>query len=504
MGHSKSPDTYILVETAAGYCLGYIKEWDAVNADVISSELRDPSKFKQMIQSKGFYPFKDAEEALANIQSVARGDASEQLVAFLSSTLPSKKKKYQLGVLDNELAKALSKCDFNVFHGKDVFEVVRTCRQNLKSLVASLEAPIIHQFQIGLGHSFSRSKIATDPARQDKHCQQAVATLELSEKTVNKLAMRLKEWYGWHFPELIKIVPDNLKFAQTALHIGRRDAYDWEAGKLKLLEILDNSEAVVSELEQAFKMSMGQDIVELDWMNIKDAAEQVVSWHGLRSNVGDYLSNKMRLVAPNLQALVGDQLGGKLITQAGSVIHLAKAPASTIQIFGAEKALFRALKSRGPTPKYGLIFNSGFIGKASSKNKGRISRYLANKIALASRMDAFGETTGTYGESFRQQVEDRLKFLTEGVTPMKNLEVMRIAADRAKIAAQESPAIVHTKIDVPGPIEEPSAPIDAKKSKKHVSVKKETKKDKTDKKDKHRGKDDEEKKKKKKGSKKAE
>merc|ERR1712014_216519 len=106
----------------------------------------------------------------------------------------------------------------------------------------------------------------------------------------------------------------------------------------------------------------------------------------------------------------------------------AKYPASTVQILGAEKALFRALKTKGNTPKYGLIFHSTFIGRAQQKNKGRISRYLANKCSIASRIDCFSdEATTVFGEKLKDQVEERLAFLTEGTTPRKNLEVMQEA-----------------------------------------------------------------------------
>ena len=129
----------------------------------------------------------------------------------------------------------------------------------------------------------------------------------------------------------------------------------------------------------------------------------------------------MNAVAPNLAALIGETVGSKLISHAGSLTSLAKYPASTIQILGAEKALFRALKTKGKTPKYGLIFNSTFIGRASTANKGRISRYLANKCAIASRVDCFSEApTKKFGESLKDQIEERLKFVTSGVKPRKN------------------------------------------------------------------------------------
>merc|ERR1712039_861745 len=105
----------------------------------------------------------------------------------------------------------------------------------------------------------------------------------------------------------------------------------------------------------------------------------------------------------------------------------------TVQILGAEKALFRALKTKGNTPKYGLIFHSTFIGRAQQKNKGRISRYLANKCSIASRIDCFSEeATTVFGEKLRDQVEERLNFLTEGTKPRKNIEVMQEAMKEVK------------------------------------------------------------------------
>merc|ERR1711916_204486 len=112
----------------------------------------------------------------------------------------------------------------------------------------------------------------------------------------------------------------------------------------------------------------------------------------------------MAAVAPNLGELIGEHVGARLISHAGSLTNLAKYPASTWEILGAEKALFRALKTRGNTPKYGLIFHSTFIGRAATKNKGRISRYLANKASIASRIDCYSdEPNDVFGKQLKEQ-----------------------------------------------------------------------------------------------------
>lgn len=159
--------------------------------------------------------------------------------------------------------------------------------------------------------------------------------------------------------------------------------------------------------------------------------------------------------------------------------NLAKAPASTVQILGAEKALFRALKTKGNTPKYGLIYHSTFIGRADAKNKGRISRYLANKCSIATRIDSFSdEPTRLYGEKLREQVEERLKFYETGAAPRRNVDVMEEVAKSLKVDGDDD--------------EEMKTPSKSKKEKKEKSAKKEKKSAKRDKKRKADDDDDEE------------
>merc|ERR1711915_300073 len=179
-------------------------------------------------------------------------------------------------------------------------------------------------------------------------------------------------------------------------------------------------------------MSMGMDISPIDLMNIESFAKRVVALGEYRLQLATYLKDKMSNVAPNLATLIGETVAARLISKAGSLTNLAKCPASTVQILGAEKALFRALKTRGNTPKYGLIFHSSFIGRAGAKNKGRISRYLANKCSIASRIDAFSEdSTTVFGSKLKEQVEERLKFYETGDLPRKNVEVMAEAVEEA-------------------------------------------------------------------------
>ena len=162
-------------------------------------------------------------------------------------------------------------------------------------------------------------------------------------------------------------------------------------------------------------------------------------------------------------------------------MNLAKCPASTIQILGAEKALFRALKTRSNTPKYGIIFHSSFIGRAGLKNKGRISRYLANKCSIASRLDSFSEEpTDLYGLKMKEQVEQRLNFYETGVPPQKNIEAMHEVAEELKqMKPKEEEKVIEEEVK-----EEKEEKKEEVKDKKKDKKEKKDKKDKKDKKEK--------------------
>ena len=232
------------------------------------------------------------------------------------------------------------------------------------------------------------------------------------------------EWYGWHFPELLKIVSDNYRYCKLVLHI--KDKKNLNDEKLhEIAALVDDDQDIAQAIIDAAKKSMGQDVSETDMDNIVTFAGKVTSLADFRKQIFQYLTDKMAVVAPNLAKLIGEVVAARLISHAGSLTNLSKYPASTVQILGAEKALFRALKTKGNTPKYGLIYHSSFIGRAGAKNKGRISRFLANKCSIASRIDAFSDSpTTVFGEALRNQVEERLEFYANGTAPTKNQDAM--------------------------------------------------------------------------------
>lgn len=279
----------------------------------------------------------------------------------------------------------------------------------MDSLITGVTKKEMTAMALGLAHSLSRYKLKFSPDKVDTMVIQAVCLLDDLDKELNNYIMRAREWYGWHFPELGKIVTDNLQYIKTMQIIGQRE----NAVKCDLSDIL--TEEIEEKVKEAAETSMGSEISEYDAEHMQSLCVEIIELHQYRSQLCDYLKARMMALAPNLTILVGDLIGARLISKAGSLTSLAKHPASTLQILGAEKALFRALKSKKNTPKYGLIYHSQLVGQSSNKNKGKISRMLAAKASLATRVDALGETTNfDLGTEHKVKLEARLKQLEAG------------------------------------------------------------------------------------------
>uniref|UniRef100_A0A915K1P6 Nucleolar protein 56 n=1 Tax=Romanomermis culicivorax TaxID=13658 RepID=A0A915K1P6_ROMCU len=438
---------FVLFEHSTGYALFKVHEFEEVGKILpqVEAGLIDKTKVQQVVGLESFSPFKSAGNALENCNSVSEGVLHPDLVTFIETNIPKKKKiKTVLGVGDPKIGQAIIETFpyLQCVHVGAVVEILRLIRLFFSNFAKGLSDVDQAKAQLGLGHSYSRSKVKFNVHRVDNMIIQAIALLDQLDKDINTFCMRIREWYSYHFPELFKIVPDQYTYCRCARFIGDRKTLTPEqmAG---LVEIVAD-EQKVHDIYEAVRSSMGMDISPIDLINIERFTDRVVSLSDYRRDLQNYLRERMHSCAPSLATLIGEQVGARLISKAGSLTNLAKYPASAIQILGAEKALFRALKTKGATPKYGLLFHSTFIGRAAAKNKGRISRFLANKCALASRIDCFSEVpVEAFGEYLKQQVEDRLKFFDSGEFPKKNLEVMKEAVVAA--AAQEAKIIKKQK-----------------------------------------------------------
>ena len=407
---------YVLFETAAGFALfKVVKGKKLEKIEKLHESFADADSANSVVKLKAFAKFKDTKDAMKSIERLMKGKVSKSLNKFLSKNIVQKEIEDQLLVADNKLGKAIQeKLGISCKSGKQADELLRCIRFQMESLVEGIESSQMKQMQLGLAHSVSRYKLAFTSDKVDTMIIQAVSLLEDLDKELNNYAMRLKEWYGWHFPELGKIVTDNVVFAKAVQLIGMRT----NVKGLSEDELQDcmQAEEVAEEVRQAAEISMGTEITDDDEGHLKTLAGQVISISQYRANLAEYLKNRMAAIAPNLTQLVGELVGAKLISHSGSLINLAKQPASTIQVLGAEKALFRALKAKKNTPKYGLIYNASIVGSAKTNQmKGKISRTLANKCALCVRFDALQEDQdGTMGAKHKAYIENRLKLLENG------------------------------------------------------------------------------------------
>nr|XP_008113176.1 PREDICTED: LOW QUALITY PROTEIN: nucleolar protein 58 [Anolis carolinensis] len=399
----------VLFETAAGYAIfKVLNEKKLQEIDSLWKEFETPEKANKIVKLKHFEKFQDTTEALAASTALVEGKISKNLKKILKKIV-AKDAHEQLAVADAKLGGVIKdKLNLSCIHSPMVTELMRGIRTQMEGLISGLPAKEMAAMCLGLAHSLSRYKLKFSPDKVDTMIVQAISLLDDLDKELNNYIMRCREWYGWHFPELGKIITDNLTYCKCVQKIGDRKNFSCS----DLSEIIP--EEIEEEVKAAAEISMGTEVSEEDISNIQHLCDQVIEISDYRAQLYDYLKNRMMAIAPNLTVMVGELVGARLIAHAGSLLNLAKHPASTVQILGAEKALFRALKTKHDTPKFGLIYHASLVGQTTAKNKGKISRMLAAKTALTIRYDALGESTSAeMGAENRLKVEARLRHLEE-------------------------------------------------------------------------------------------
>ena len=476
---------YVLTETAAGYALLKAADKKIHKSSSLVEDLNTAEKVAEQFKIHRFEKFQSAANALEEANAIIEGKVSENLQKLLEDAKSDK--KATLIVSEAKLGNAINKLglNFQVVSDAASLDLQRAIKQFLPELLPGLDDSALKQMSLGLAHSMGRHKLKFSADKVDTMIIQAIALLDDLDKELNTYAMRCKEWYGWHFPELAKMITDSAAYARIILTMGVRS----NASETDLSEILP--EEVEEQVKAAAEVSMGTEITEDDLNNIKALAEQIVDFAAYREQLSNYLSSRMKAIAPNLTAMVGELVGARLIAHAGSLTSLAKAPASTVQILGAEKALFRALKTKHDTPKYGIIYHASLVGQASGKNKGRIARTLAAKAAVSLRYDCFDEErdeSDDFGLENRAKVEGRLSQL-EGRDMRTTSKVVReqpkveITEARAYNADADSTAAAAAAA--------PTADSDDEESETEEVEEKKSKKDKKmDKKDEKRKRDD--------------
>lgn len=351
-----------------------------------------------------FSKFKTTEDALDEVNALSESRLGKQLKKFLTKKVVDTKIVEPLGVCDKLLAaKIQKKLGIDVVYNPSTVEIARGIKSQFFELVAGLSESDCNSMALSLSHSLARFKLKFSPDKVDVMVVQAIGLLDDLDREANNFGMRLKEWYGWHFPELTNIVPDMALYSKAVRHIKIRGTTSLDA----LESVLPKD--VVEEIKKACEISMGSELLADDLEAIMELAERLEEMLAYRTTLEEYLRVRMRALAPNLTHMVGEIIGARLLSHSGSLINLAKHPASTVQILGAEKALFRALKTNAPTPKYGIIYHAGFVGQAQPKHKGKISRILASKLALCVRVDALQDSEGpTVAIENKRYMENKL------------------------------------------------------------------------------------------------
>ena len=242
--------------------------------------------------------------------------------------------------------------------------------------------------------------------QRDLVVAQTIQTLDDLDRTINLLVGRLREWYGVHFPEFDRLIEKHETYARLVMDLGRREHFS-----LEMLEEASIPLGKAKAISEIAENSMGAVISDEDLLPIQTLAKNILELYSLRQSMEGYLDGTMEEVAPNIRSLVGALLGARLIAIAGSLRNLAMRPASTIQVLGAEKALFRSLKTGARPPKHGLIFQAALLHDAKNWQRGKIARALAGKLSIAARADAFG---GNYiGERLKADLDRRIGEIKE-------------------------------------------------------------------------------------------
>jgi nucleolar protein 56 len=247
----------------------------------------------------------------------------------------------------------------------------------------------------------ARGAVTTATAKRDLYAVQAVRAIDDIDKTINLFVGRIREWYGLHFPELDRLVEKNDTYARLVADLGLRSNFTEEN-----LEKEGIPSERISQIASSARKSMGANFPEEDLEWVRSFCNDTLELARFREKAETYVDEVMKQAAPNTTTMLGPLLTARLMSIAGGLMNLAKMPASTMQVLGAEKALFRSLKTGAPPPKHGVIFQYASIHNSPRWQRGKIARAVSGKLAIAARVDAFG---GDYmGDKLTKDLEKKV------------------------------------------------------------------------------------------------
>lgn len=346
-----------------------------------------------------FKTFSGPSDAVAEkIRSITeRGEPVEELQAAVQSLL---EKNIRSLVVDNEnLANVVRKVS------NEIEISVVDIKLDLERIIQDNSLFTIQEYRSRVrevGNAISRSRIKEAVERRDIHIVHAVRSLDDVEKHLNQIYTRVREWYGVHFPELEEILDDPVNYLRFVAEVTTRD----KIGGERLGKVLQGGRRLEAIMEAGSK-SLGAPLPPHDANAVKSLAALGLRVADMKERLAEYIRNLMSSEAPNLSAVAGPVLGSRLISLAGGLEKLARMPASTIQVLGAEKALFRFLRTGRGSPKHGVIFQHPYVHTAPRWQRGKIARALATKISIAARIDYF--TKEDRSSELKQSLDKRVE-----------------------------------------------------------------------------------------------
>ncbi len=348
-------------------------------------------------------------ELVERVLKLENGEVTDEFVACIEDLVKTYGDEVEVVVPDEDHARAVSSMKLKALVEPEN-SVLRRLRDSLiqiainEGIVKSEVEWVMFLNQVML--QATRIKLRSFAAKRDLLAIQAIRSIDDIDKTINLFASRMREWYSVHFPELDDLIEDHKMYATVVYEFGSREEMTPE--KLRKLGF---SESRALKIYDASRKSMGADLSEVDVERIRDFVNVILNLYELRDRLSEYLSQVMKEVAPNITELVGPTLGARLLSLAGSLEDLAKMPASTIQVLGAEKALFRALRTGGRPPKHGVLFQYPEIHTAPKWQRGKIARAVATKLAIAAKADYF---TGRFiADKLKKDLQERIAEIKE-------------------------------------------------------------------------------------------
>jgi nucleolar protein 56 len=359
------------------------------------------------LADKIFFP-KNTQKAAEKLQQIETGKLITEVESLVKKL---QDKGYNTFVFENEKMAENARKTLNIEVATETSsDAGKMLREDLVKFALDLKfAKKPEQFRAWV-HKVSlelaKMKVKKTVEKRDLLVAQAVQTVDDLDKSLNLFMSRLREWFGLHYPELDRLIDKHETYVRLVVHLGTRKHFTAEN-----LESEGLPKPKAQKIAEVANTSMGASLGEEDLNQIQTMGKGILELHDARQKLEKYVDSVMEEVAPNTREIGGSILGARLIALAGGLTNLAKLPASTIQVLGAEKALFRSIKTKARPPKHGIIFQHPLIHDAKRWQRGKIARALAGKLAIAARVDAFGDNY--VGEKLKADLERRIGEINE-------------------------------------------------------------------------------------------